>query len=241
MINENFFARDIASRVFIKVIYKLLEVPKHMKLAIPPIEFRATIMSHGYFWLKPFIGTENPASILIPFELPEAKGCVMLASYDDQVDLECIAGAEGHSVGIAALCLSLDEDLAPLRKIARTNPKWQWLIDEKKGRFLRSPSLFEDCLKAILTINIQWKRTVQMADALVETYGKTTGVEYNDIDVKAFPTPKVLAKLSEAELNLDRLTAWVRCRSRTCRASTGKPTRITWTRMCSGAAPSYGA
>jgi len=157
-------------------------------------------MSHGYFWLKPVIGTENPPSIIIPYDLPGRNGCFRISVHGKNVELETLSGTDHNSLDIASLCLSLDEDLKPLYKIARRDENFKWLIDEKKGRFLRSPSLFEDCLKAIFTINIQWKRSVQIAEAAVSKYGTSTGIKFEKNLIKACPTPHRLGKLDESKL-----------------------------------------
>jgi len=171
-----------------------------------PKEFRATIMSHGYFWLRPVIGTENPPSILIPYDLRGRVGCAMITTSEKNVHLEHLSGTEGDALGIATLCLSLDDDLKKFKKIARTSDDWKWLLDEKKGRFLRSPSLFEDCLKAIFTININWKRSQQMARDVVSKFGLDTKIDYNDETVRACPTPERLA-----ELDVDELKSEINC------------------------------
>ena len=165
-----------------------------MKLPLTPKEFRAIIMSHGYFWLAPVIGTETPPSIIIPYNLPKKKGCLRIYTSGRNVELETLAGSESTAKEMAGLCLSLDEDLKPLRKIARTSDEWTWLIDEKKGRFLRSPSLYEDCMKAVFTINIQWKRSVQMSIAATKELGLPTGAKLDGKAIRAFPKPDKIAK-----------------------------------------------
>jgi 3-methyladenine DNA glycosylase/8-oxoguanine DNA glycosylase len=157
-------------------------------------------MSHGYFWLRPTIGMEDPPSIIIPYNHPTRIGCIQVYSLDKDVDLETHSGTESDAVGIATLCLSLDEDLEPLRKIAKTDDKWKWLIDEKKGRFLRSPSLFEDCCKAIFTINTKWKRSVQMAEAATEEFGVSTKAKLYGKAINAFPLPKQLRLENESTI-----------------------------------------
>jgi 3-methyladenine DNA glycosylase/8-oxoguanine DNA glycosylase len=171
-----------------------------MKLPITPKEFRATILSHGYFWLSPVIGTETPPSIIIPYNLPTRHGCIRISTNGQNVELESLSGTDKDAFEIASNCLSLDEDLMPIRKIARTDSQWKWIIDEKKGRFLRSPSLFEDCLKAILTINTNWKRSVLMSGIATEKYGALTGAKFLGKAVRTFPAPNRIARESEESL-----------------------------------------
>lgn len=165
-----------------------------IKLPLTPKEFRATIMSHGYFWLSPTIGTETPPSIIIPYNLPNRKGCIRIATNGRNVELETLAGSDENALYMANLCLSLDLDIKPMQKIARLDDRWQWLIDEKKGRFLRSPSVFEDCCKAIFTINIQWIRSVQMAEVATRKLGVSTGAIHDGKAIRAFPTAARLGR-----------------------------------------------
>jgi 3-methyladenine DNA glycosylase/8-oxoguanine DNA glycosylase len=62
-----------------------------------------------------------------------------------------------------------------------------------QGRILRSPTLFEDVIKTILTTNTLWAATIRMNRNLVEQFSCPAF----DPEYKAFPTPEQLADISE--------------------------------------------
>ena len=66
-----------------------------------------------------------------------------------------------------------------------------------QGRILRSPSLFEDTVKTILTTNTSWDGTKRMAAALVAEFGTPL---LADPACHAFPAPKQIAVLDEETL-----------------------------------------
>ncbi|MFH1741798.1 MAG: hypothetical protein ABIH23_22570 [bacterium] len=94
----------------------------------------------------------------------------------------------------ARAVLSLDVALEPLHQRLKRHGGWDWLIEMRLGRFLKSPTLFEDCCKMLFTTNTNWPRTVQMAKQAVEHHG----AEFKGL--RAFPTPQVLSTISEPEM-----------------------------------------
>jgi 3-methyladenine DNA glycosylase/8-oxoguanine DNA glycosylase len=60
---------------------------------------------------------------------------------------------------------------------------------------LRSPSLFEDVIKTILTTNTLWAATLRMNKNLINQFGEPLP---GDPERKAFPTPQALAQVDEA-------------------------------------------
>ena len=86
--------------------------------------------------------------------------------------------------------LHLDEDLSSFYQLcAKNGAPWE-VLRSGKGRLLRSPSVFEDLVKVILTTNIQWGGTKRMVKELVDTYGENlpgNGAQ------KSFPTSQKIA------------------------------------------------
>ena len=66
------------------------------------------------------------------------------------------------------------------------------MADEGMGRMLRSPSIWEDLVKLVLTTNCSWAFTTQMVQALVEIYGERT-----PDGARSFPQPERLASVGE--------------------------------------------
>jgi 3-methyladenine DNA glycosylase/8-oxoguanine DNA glycosylase len=98
----------------------------------------------------------------------------------------------------------LDMDFSLFYAASRGEPK---LVHAKKlgrGRVLRSPTVFEDVIKTILTTNTLWAATRNMTRKLVDELGaSTTGREGFDpplsatLHTKAFPTPEAIAASSQ--------------------------------------------
>jgi len=87
--------------------------------------------------------------------------------------------------------LRLDEDLAPFYVLCREKGGVWKNLDAGQGFLLRSPTLFEDMVKVILTTNIQWSGTKRMVRELVQQYGEPL---WRDAARKTFPTPAALMR-----------------------------------------------
>jgi len=86
--------------------------------------------------------------------------------------------------------LGLDQDLSAFYAQAREEPKLARVVERGQGRLLRSPTLFEDTVKTILTTNTAWGGTIRMVEALVSQFGAPLPA---DPTRRAFPTPDRLA------------------------------------------------
>ncbi len=94
--------------------------------------------------------------------------------------------------------LSLDQDLSPFYRLAQDDPQLSWVV-RGAGRMVRSPTVFEDVVKAICTTNCSWSATTRMVNALVEHLGeKAPGAPATGPYGRAFPTPAAMAKAGDA-------------------------------------------
>jgi 3-methyladenine DNA glycosylase/8-oxoguanine DNA glycosylase len=93
--------------------------------------------------------------------------------------------------------LQLDRDLSAFYALAREEPHLAHVEQAAKGRILRSPTLFEDTVKTILTTNTSWGGTRRMTGALVAQLGSPLP---GDPEHRAFPTPRQIASVDEAFL-----------------------------------------
>ena len=93
--------------------------------------------------------------------------------------------------------LGLEQDLSPFYAQTRQEPKLAQVEASAQGRILRSPTLFEDTVKTILTTNTAWSGTIRMTEKLVGRFGSPLPA---DPDRRAFPTPEQLADTDEATL-----------------------------------------
>lgn len=80
--------------------------------------------------------------------------------------------------------LRLDEDLSPFWAACRDTPRLAWVSRRCAGVLLRSPTVFEDLSKLLLTTNCTWSQTVAMVRRLVDAAGEPT-----PSGARCFPTP----------------------------------------------------
>jgi 3-methyladenine DNA glycosylase/8-oxoguanine DNA glycosylase len=171
-----------------------------MKLVLPvndPFSLTAVIRSHGWVQLAPFATDgdyqylacvdELAGGRVLPLSIEAADGGVAVTVPDDLSQPE-----QEEVTGKAAWMLGLDRDLSDFYAVARPEPKLQTMIANRQGRILRSPTLFEDTIKTILTTNTAWSGTIRMVRALVDQYGSPLP---DDTGRRAFPTPVALARV----------------------------------------------
>lgn len=79
--------------------------------------------------------------------------------------------------------LRMDEDLRGFWAACRQAPTLAWVARRRAGVLLRSPTVFEDLVKLLLTTNCTWTQTVAMTGRLVEAAGEATPT-----GARCFPT-----------------------------------------------------
>jgi len=176
--------------------------------AVQPFKFHSVVHSHGWYQLPPFLwdadGTLETVlqlfSGLVPVvQLREAEGGVEVTTGEDLVD-EDLADLRAQVTWM----LDLERDFSGFYELARHEPKLQHVQPKAQGRLLRSPTLFEDMVKTILTTNTSWAGTKRMVAALVGLYGApVTGRAGQDGSRRAFPTAARLAQTTVRELRED--------------------------------------
>ncbi len=71
------------------------------------------------------------------------------------------------------------------------------MVERQAGRVLRSPTLFEDIIRTLLTTNTLWKHTLRMCHEITSRYGEPLPA---DPKQHAFPTSERLAQVDEPTL-----------------------------------------
>jgi 3-methyladenine DNA glycosylase/8-oxoguanine DNA glycosylase len=179
-----------------------------MRVTLParqPFVLSSVLQSHGWIRLAPN-GTDGTLSLLTRVErlesgrvveilVREAAGGVSIAS-----ESGLTAADQNEIVRKTEWMLELDQDLASFYDLARQEPKLAQMEKTAQGRILRSPTLFEDTVKTILTTNTAWSGTIRMAAKLVGRFGSRLPT---DPERRAFPTPDQLADSDEATLRGD--------------------------------------
>lgn len=174
-------------------------------IADSPFDFHAVRTSHGWHRLAPF--HDDDSGVLLRW-LQLADGTIVrldLAEAPNGVHLTIESSAPLHGdrraeiVAAVRWMLGLDLDLREFYALAAEEPRLRQAVAQRAGRLLRSPTLFEDVVKTILTTNTTWAQTKAMNRRLVETLG--VGLD----GARAFPTPAALAAADEGTWSALRL------------------------------------
>jgi 3-methyladenine DNA glycosylase/8-oxoguanine DNA glycosylase len=181
---------------------------KFTLLARKPFNFLSVVNSHGWRQLAPFSYDEN--SNILCYILQLSNGRVIELKLSDGgmdgviVETDKLNKAERNEVTEKAIWMfGLDMDFSRFYAASRAEPKLARAKKRALGRVLRSPTLFEDVVKTILTTNTLWGATKNMTLKLVNELGSSLPKEHRD-DVsgatgeveasmkKAFPTPDAI-------------------------------------------------
>lgn len=162
--------------------------------ARPPFNFLSVINSHGWRQLAPFSYEEATNTLcyvlrlsvgrVIELKLREGTDGVLIET--EKLDKT----ERGEVAEKVSWMFGLDMDFSPFYAASRGEPKLARAKKLALGRVLRSPTLFEDVIKTILTTNTLWGATKNMTRKLVDEFGATLK---EDPSKKAFPTPEAIA------------------------------------------------
>ncbi len=176
--------------------------------AAPPFDLDAVVRSHGWVQLPPLTyDRENRilTTLLrvtdeeVPHPIAEVNirptpedenptGVIVSTGMPETTSLRTILSRQ------VSWMLQLNRDLSDFYALAREEPHLAHVEPESKGRILRSPTLFEDVVKTILTTNTSWSGTLRMTGALVAQLGTPLP---NNPNRHAFPTPAQVAAVDE--------------------------------------------
>ena len=172
--------------------------------AHPPFKFLSVVNSHGWRQLAPFSYEESTNTLHHVLRL--SNGRVMGLKLHDAADgvlveTEKMDRSEKKEVTeIITWMFGLDQDFSPFYAASRGEPKLARAKKLSLGRLLRSPTLFEDVIKTILTTNTLWAATKNMSRKLVDEFGfALSGGSSSSRPVdeaqnlKSFPTPEAIA------------------------------------------------
>src|SRR5512139_403956 len=148
-----------------------------MKFTLParkPFNFHSVVQSHGWYQLVPFELHEESDTICYVLQL--ASGRVIELKMRDAVDgvaveTEKLGKPERKEVEDRVRWMfDLDSDFSHFYEAAAHEPKLAQAEALARGRVLRSPTVFEDVIKTILTTNTLWGATINMTRKLVNEF-----------------------------------------------------------------------
>ncbi len=170
--------------------------------ACPPFSLWAVVESHGWARLPPF-AADPSVGVLTRVERLESARVVELVIRETVEGVavavrDPLTGPEREEIARKVWwMLGLGENLSPFYALVRQEPRLAHVERRALGRMLRSPTVFEDLVKTLLTTNITWAGTTRMVMALVSHYGDPLPT---DPSRNAFPTPTQLAAASVEDL-----------------------------------------
>ena len=143
----------------------LLPVP------INPTEFRTTLLSHGWFDLSPFTVNIHEPELIRAFKSRYGNAIIKIFVKNEKVLCETLYGNDEIAHQMTTNCLSLDIDLNEMHSLVNKCKGTAGSSKRGFGRYLRSPTLYEDCIKIVSTANQNWSNTKKIIQSLVENYG----------------------------------------------------------------------
>ena len=149
-----------------------------------PVDFWRTVNSHGLNDLLPNRIDQSARTLELTLH-PGPQTVVVRSDAPGTIVVE--GRAPKRAAPAVRHVLRLDEDLSPLYAKLAEDPELAWAA-RGAGRWMRSPTVFEDVVKTICTTNCAWSGTVRMVTALVEGLGDESARGR-----RAFPTAERMA------------------------------------------------
>jgi 3-methyladenine DNA glycosylase/8-oxoguanine DNA glycosylase len=170
--------------------------------ARPPFSLSAVVGSHGWIRLAPFAEDDRTGGLTYVGQLESGRVVEMLIQEAEggvsvEVDSPLSEAEQAEVARQVEWMLGLEQDFSAFYALARKEPKLAHVEERAQGRVLRSPTLFEDTVKTILTTNTSWAGTIRMVKALVPQFGTPLP---DDPTRHAFPTPDQLAATDQETL-----------------------------------------
>jgi 3-methyladenine DNA glycosylase/8-oxoguanine DNA glycosylase len=165
-----------------------------------PFRFLSVVKSHGWLQLAPFSFDEETSTLSYIDRLSNGRVLAYRISGTGNgvtVETEELTKTEQAEVSAhVTWMLGLDMDFSAFYAAARREPKLLQSEKLARGRVLRSPALFEDVVKTILTTNTLWAATKRMNLNLINQYGPVLASLDGQTEKRAFPSPAEIAASS---------------------------------------------
>ncbi len=168
-------------------------------LPVPqPFHFRDVVFSHGWLRLLPYRWEEGTGTLsrvdrlasgcLVRWEMREAPGGVAISA--------AAPPEEGPELAaLARWVLAVEDQFEGFHALCREEPGLRAAGERGQGRILRCPTVWEDLVKTLFSVNTTWRQTISMTEKLVALCGEA-GPEGE----RAFPRPEAVAELAPGVL-----------------------------------------
>ena len=158
------------------------------------VSLRSTVNSHGWVALQPWTWNNETGTLSRTERLSSGSlEKVSVRQIDNNSYVVASSGGDKHKFEtFVRRWLSLDWDPSEaLQTASRLDIYVENLIANGSGRFLRGSTFYEDYLKTICTVQINWKGTIRMAQRLIIEIGGGS-----------VPTPLDVLRAGEENLRL---------------------------------------
>ncbi|WP_106088192.1 Fe-S cluster assembly protein HesB [Enhygromyxa salina] len=170
-----------------------------------PFELDVVLRGHGWVALAPHVydrerirwsttvdlsavGARGP---VVDLDLRQRDGAVLEAQVRARAPLDRTMLARVREALVTSL--ALDFELEPFWARCADTPRLAWVQQRGAGRLLRSPTLFEDLLKLLMTTNCSWANTESMVTRTTSALGRR-----GPSGRHAFPSARACARQDEA-------------------------------------------
>lgn len=155
--------------------------------------FKRTVLSHGWCELLPFQIDREKWLLTRTLDLKEGKPVTLTISATKRTvrintSRPLSQAAVTKVVKDVRHMLRLDDDMGEFYRLMAADNDFNWIPAQGAGRLLRSPTVFEDLVKMILTTNCSWAFTEKMVTGLVGNLGRESAN-----GSRTFPTPEAMA------------------------------------------------
>jgi 3-methyladenine DNA glycosylase/8-oxoguanine DNA glycosylase len=178
-------------------------MPTQRILTDDSFNFRATVESHGWCVLAPF-SYDTESGVLsrvhrmnderVIFIRVEASSNTSRKSFlRVQAERQVYPTDTPEIDSVIRRVLCVDWEMTAFYDLLQTHPGYEWVASNRAGRLMRSPMVWEDLVKTLLTTNTTWRQTKEMCRRLVllgddSPFGHT------------FPTPEQIAAHTPEQL-----------------------------------------
>ena len=169
-----------------------------MKLTIQTpadFSFYETVHAHGWRDLAPFQWDETTRTLTRSEHLTDGKviRLSMREGANDGLEIETDADSDEEEITKKVRRIfQLDVDITRFHTFCGSRAELAPIPQKKQGRILRSPTLWEDAVKVILTTNTTWAQTKAMTRRFVAEWG---AAHVSNPEIRAFPLPQRIAAL----------------------------------------------
>lgn len=175
-------------------------------LIAKPYTFATSVCDHGWPSLAPNQWLDDCQALQRVEQLTSGQVVLLQITGEDAGDairvwIAVQAADTLTAVENAEICakvrwmLKLDENFAAFYALAAQHAYIGRVVQQGRGRLLRSPTLWEDVVKTIATTNVTWSNTKGMIQRLVDQLGAPFPLNPT---LHAFPTPAQVAAADPA-------------------------------------------